>query len=63
MKKFGNWIINNGWLVFILGCVAANYDHYIPSFIGVGLMLFSFYLMYLGSKQEKKWKKLVGLIK
>jgi hypothetical protein len=25
--------------------------------------LFSFYLMYLGSKQEKKWKKLVGLIK
>jgi len=54
MKIKRNWIINNGWLVFILGFVAANFDNYIPSFIGVGLMLFSFYLMYLGSKQEKK---------
>ena len=54
MKKFRNWIINNGWLVFILGFVVAYNDNDIASFIGVGLMLFSFYLMYLGSKQEKK---------
>jgi len=63
MKKFGNWIINNGWLVFFIGFFVAYNENDIASYIGVGLMLFSFYLMYLGSKQEKKWKKLAGSIK
>jgi len=63
MKIKRNWIINNGWLVFFIGFFVAYNDNDIASFIGVGLMLFSFYLMYLGSKQEKKWKKLAGSIK
>ena len=63
MKIIRNWAINNAFLVFFIGFLVAYNDNDIASFIGVGLMLFSFYLMYLGSKQEKKWKKLVGLIK
>tara|TARA_B100001079_G_C16338551_1_gene482434 strand:+ start:1012 stop:1176 length:165 start_codon:yes stop_codon:yes gene_type:complete len=54
MKIKKNWIINNGWLVFFIGFFVAFNDNDIASYIGFGLMLFSFYLMYLGSKQEKK---------
>ena len=54
MKIIRNWAINNSFLVFFIGFLVAYNDNDIASFIGVGLMLFSFYLMYLGSKQEKK---------
>jgi hypothetical protein len=51
MKIKRDWIINNGWLVFFIGFFVANTDNDIASFIGVGLMLFSFYLMHLSKKK------------
>ena len=50
-----NWATNNAMPVFIIGFFAVIInDTDIASFIGFGLMLFSFYLWYLASKQEKK---------
>ena len=46
-----NWAINNAMPVFFIGFFVAYNENDIASFIGVGLMLFSFYLMYLSKKK------------
>ena len=55
MKIKRSWAINNAMPVFFIGFfIAISWENDITSFIGSGLMLFSFYLWYLASKQEKK---------
>tara|TARA_Y100001970_G_C14086218_1_gene777460 strand:+ start:1006 stop:1176 length:171 start_codon:yes stop_codon:yes gene_type:complete len=55
MKIKRKWAINNAMPVFFIGFfIAISWENDITSFIGFGLMLFSFYLWYLASKQEKK---------
>ena len=50
-----NWAINNAMPVFFIGFfLSITNDDGILNFLGFGIMVFSFYLWYLASKQDKK---------
>ena len=50
-----NWAIKNATPVFFIGFfLSIMNDDGILKFLGFGIMLFSFYLWYLASKEEKK---------
>tara|TARA_Y100000385_G_scaffold150335_1_gene155885 strand:- start:211 stop:375 length:165 start_codon:yes stop_codon:yes gene_type:complete len=54
MKKINkNWAINNAYPVFFIGVFVAMGDSLLGgyAYIGFGIMLISFYLMYLSKKK------------
>ena len=54
MKINKNWAINNAYPVFFIGLFVGMADSLIGrySYIGYGIMLFSFYLMYFSKKKK-----------
>tara|TARA_B100000575_G_scaffold264816_1_gene240897 strand:+ start:7408 stop:7581 length:174 start_codon:yes stop_codon:yes gene_type:complete len=50
-----DWIIKNAMFIFFIGFFIGLSDlTALSSYLGLGIMLISFYLMYLKSKEDKK---------
>lgn len=60
MKKINkNWAMNNAMPLFFIGFFIAILDDLFGrySYIGFGIMLISFYLMYLSKKKQLEFRK------
>ena len=60
MKKINkNWAMNNTMPLFFIGFFIAILDDLFGrySYIGFGIMLISFYLMYLSKKKQLEFRK------